>query len=38
MRERMNAYRVLVWKPEGKNRLEDLDEDGTIILKWSLNT
>jgi len=38
MRERRNAYRVLVGKPEGKNRLEDLGIDGTIIVKWSFNT
>jgi hypothetical protein len=38
MRERRNAYRVLVGKPEGKNSLEDLGVDGTVILKWNLNT
>ena len=34
MREKRNIYRVLVWKPEGKNQLEDLGVDGNIILKW----
>jgi hypothetical protein len=28
MGERMNAYRILVGKPEGKNHLEDQDVDG----------
>jgi hypothetical protein len=28
------AYRVLVWRSEGKNHLEDLDVDGRMILKW----
>jgi hypothetical protein len=38
MRERINEYRVLVGKSEGKKHLKDLGVDGTIILKWSLNT
>jgi hypothetical protein len=33
MGDRRGAYRVLVWKPEGKNHLEDLGVDGSIILK-----
>jgi len=28
------AYSVLVGKPEGKDYLEDLGVDGTILLKW----
>jgi hypothetical protein len=28
------AYRVLVGKPEGKDHLEDLGEDGRIIVKY----
>ena len=28
------AYRVLVGKPEGKNRWGDLGVDGWIILGW----
>jgi uncharacterized protein YjiS (DUF1127 family) len=31
-RKRRNAFRVLVGKSEGKNRLEDLGIDGRIIL------
>jgi len=34
MGERRGVYRVLVGKPEGKNRLEDLGVDGMIVLKW----
>jgi hypothetical protein len=26
------AYRVLVWKPEGSNHLEDLGVDGKMLL------
>ena len=33
MGDRRGAYRVLVWKPEGNNHLEDLGVDGSIILK-----
>ena len=36
MGERRGAYRVLVAKPEGKNHLEDLGVDGSVILKWIL--
>ena len=32
--ERRGVYRVLVGKPEGKNRLEDPGVDGRIVLKW----
>jgi len=34
MGERRVIYRVLVRKPEGKNRLEDQGVDGRIILRW----
>ena len=35
MGESNSAYRVLVGKPEGKSNLEDIDVDGSIILKVS---
>jgi hypothetical protein len=28
------VYRVVVGKPEGKNHLDDPEEDGMIILRW----
>jgi hypothetical protein len=31
------VYEILVGKPEGKNLLEDLGVDKSIILKWMLN-
>jgi hypothetical protein len=31
-----DAYRVLVGKPEGKIHLEELDADGSLMLKWIL--
>jgi len=34
MGEKRCACRVLVGRPEGKNRLEDLGVDGRTILKW----
>jgi hypothetical protein len=34
MEEERGAYRVLVGKPEGKNRWGDLGVDGWIILGW----
>jgi hypothetical protein len=38
MGERTCAYGVLVGKPEeGKDHLEDIDEDGKTILKRILN-
>jgi hypothetical protein len=36
MGETMNAYRILVGKPEGKNHWEDQDVCGWTILKWIL--
>ena len=33
MRERRGVYRVLVGKPEKNKQLEDLDMDGSIVLK-----
>jgi len=34
MGERRGVCRVLVWKPEGKNHLEDPGIDERIILRW----
>jgi hypothetical protein len=34
MEEMINAYRVLVGKPEGKIHLETLGAGGRIMLKW----
>ena len=34
MGERRGVYRVLVWKPERKNHLEEPGVDGKIILRW----
>jgi hypothetical protein len=31
--ERRGVYRLLVGKPEGKNHLEELGIDGSMILK-----
>jgi len=28
------VYRVLVWKPEGRDHWGDPDIDGRIILRW----
>jgi uncharacterized protein (UPF0128 family) len=36
MEEKRNAYRVMVWKLEGSNNLENLSVDGRIILKLIL--
>jgi hypothetical protein len=35
MREKMNAYRILVGKREGKKPQADQDVGGWIILKWT---
>jgi hypothetical protein len=34
MGKRRGAYKILVAKPEGGNRLESPGVDGGIILKW----
>jgi hypothetical protein len=34
MRENIDACRILVGKPEGKNHLEDLGVEGKIIIKY----
>jgi hypothetical protein len=34
IRQKRNAYRVLLGKPEASNHLKDLVIDGRIILKW----
>jgi hypothetical protein len=36
MKEKRNAYRVLVGKLEGKKPPEDLNGGGKIILRWIL--
>jgi hypothetical protein len=36
MRSMRNAYRILVGKSEGRDHLDDLGEDGKIILEWIL--
>jgi len=36
IRERRGTYSVSVWKPKGKNHLEDLGIDGRIIRKMDL--
>jgi hypothetical protein len=35
-REKKNAYRLLMGKPDGKNNYEDQDIGGWIILGWIL--
>jgi len=34
MGARRGAYRVLVWRPEVENYLEDLGIDGRMLLRW----
>jgi hypothetical protein len=36
LREKRNAYRILVGKPVGKSHWEDQDVGGWTILKWIL--
>jgi hypothetical protein len=36
MRDKKNAYRTLVGKPEGKRPMEDQDVGGWTIIKWIL--
>jgi hypothetical protein len=36
MREKRNAYRILVGKPDGKNHYQDQDVGGWTIVKWIL--
>ena len=38
MGDRQGAYRVLVWRPEGKAHLEGLGVDGMVILKRIFKT
>jgi hypothetical protein len=34
MGERRAVYRVLVWKPEKRDYLENPGTDGSVILRW----
>jgi hypothetical protein len=34
MEQMINAYKILVWKYDGKNHLEDLDREGRILYKY----
>ena len=34
MGDKRAAYRLLVWKPDGRKALEDRSVEGRIILKW----
>jgi hypothetical protein len=36
MGKKRNAYRILVGKPEGKDKWEELNVAGSIVLKWIL--
>jgi hypothetical protein len=38
MGEGRGVYRILVWRPEGRNHLGDPGVDGRIISKWILKT
>jgi hypothetical protein len=38
MMDRRDAYRVLVGRPAGRNRLEDQDVNGRIAIKWIIET
>ena len=37
MEEETGVHKVWVVKPEGKNRWEDQEVDGRIILRWILS-
>jgi hypothetical protein len=37
MRDRINAYRILVGKPEGIPHFGDINIDGKTILSWILS-
>jgi len=37
MEKRRGAYSVFVGKPKGRDNLEDLGANGSIMLKWILN-
>jgi hypothetical protein len=34
--KKRNAYTILMGKPEGKDKYQDLNVSGRIILKWIL--
>jgi len=36
VREKKKAHRIWLWKPEGKNKLEDQGLDGRMILELIL--
>jgi len=38
MEDRRGAYRVWMWRPEGKKHLERIGIDERIILKWISKT
>jgi hypothetical protein len=37
MEEMRSVYRVSLMKPEGRDRMQDLDVDGRIVLNWIFN-
>jgi hypothetical protein len=32
----ISVYNVLIWKSDGRDHQEDIDVDGSLILKWIL--